>query len=405
MTFASFAVTMFLKNAPMPEPRIGLALSGGGSRAIAFHLGCLRALHDRGVLDRVSILSAVSGGSVIAAMWAYESSDFAEFDIRVCRLLRRGLVWGIARHTLASLETPRILAALAVAGGAAAGGAFVRMVIGILGLFRLRGRRLTALSAACAAPVRRFASRTTAFERFLGASLFSDRRVDDVARPGLEVVLNATELRTGTAFRFGSRESGTWRFGRMRDVPTVARAVAASAAFPALLPCLDVYLDFDLRGEHTRQRAIITDGGVYDNLGISCMLPGRSSLFSTNAHSVDFIIACDAGQGLPTGAARPYAWGSRMLETINTIHRRTQTQAYGLLHRMTANREIQGFLLPYLGQQDQKLPECPPDMVPREAVIDYPTDFSPMSEDSIALLTARGEQLTRFLIDLYAPDL
>jgi hypothetical protein len=32
---------------------IGLALSGGGSRAIAFHLGCLRALQERGVLQKV----------------------------------------------------------------------------------------------------------------------------------------------------------------------------------------------------------------------------------------------------------------------------------------------------------------------------------------------------------------
>ena len=29
------------------RPNLGLALSGGGSRAIAFHLGCLRALRDR----------------------------------------------------------------------------------------------------------------------------------------------------------------------------------------------------------------------------------------------------------------------------------------------------------------------------------------------------------------------
>jgi NTE family protein len=389
----------------MPDPRIGLALSGGGSRAIAFHLGCLRALHDRGLLDRISVLSAVSGGSVIAAMWAYDGSDFKEFDNRVSSLLKRGLVWGIARHTFASPETPRILAAVAVAGGAAAGGTVIRIAIGLLGLIRLRGPRLAAVSAACSAPVRRFASRTTAFERFLRTSLFSNKRVDDVARPGLEVVLNATELRTGTAFRFGSRESGTWRFGQLREVPMVARAVAASAAFPALLPCLDLRLDFDLRGQRATHRAMITDGGVYDNLGISCMLPGRSDRFITNAHRVDFIIACDAGPGIPSGVVRPFGWGSRMLAAINTIHRRNQTQAYDLLHRMAANREIDGFMLPYLGQQDDKLPYLPPDLVPRGAVMDYPTDFSPMSEDSIALLAGRGEQLTRLMIDIHAPDL
>ena len=42
--------------------RVGLTLSGGGSRAIAFHLGCLRALHDLGILPQVQVISTVSGG-------------------------------------------------------------------------------------------------------------------------------------------------------------------------------------------------------------------------------------------------------------------------------------------------------------------------------------------------------
>lgn len=43
---------------------IGLALSGGGSSAMAFHLGCLRALHEIQLLSRVGVLSTISGGSV-----------------------------------------------------------------------------------------------------------------------------------------------------------------------------------------------------------------------------------------------------------------------------------------------------------------------------------------------------
>src|SRR5438874_6644430 len=73
-------------------PRIGLALSGGGSRAIAFHLGCLRALHDRGIVEQVRVLSCVSGGSVIGALWAYRDKTFTEFERDVVRLLRRGLL-------------------------------------------------------------------------------------------------------------------------------------------------------------------------------------------------------------------------------------------------------------------------------------------------------------------------
>ena len=44
--------------------RIGLALSGGGYRAAAYHIGALRALHKLGVLDKVDVISSVSGGSI-----------------------------------------------------------------------------------------------------------------------------------------------------------------------------------------------------------------------------------------------------------------------------------------------------------------------------------------------------
>ena len=85
-----------------PENRreVGLALSGGGSRAIAFHLGCLRALDDLGLLNRLQVISSVSGGSVISAMFAYSNDSFAKFDARVVKVLRRGLTGGILRASL-----------------------------------------------------------------------------------------------------------------------------------------------------------------------------------------------------------------------------------------------------------------------------------------------------------------
>ena len=385
--------------------RIGLALSGGGSRAVAFHLGCMRALQDRDILRRISVLSAVSGGSVIGALWAYGDGDFEAFERRTVALLRKGFVGGIARQTLFSPETPKIAAAMLAAGVPAVAGALGRLAIRGTGLLGLRGAWLDAVARSISAPVPRFASRTTAFERHLRRSVYGDVAMSAVGRQGLSVVFNATELRTGTAFRFGSGESGCWRYGRLVSPPTVAEAVAASAAFPALLPALDRVYEFEFGGERRRRRVIVTDGGVYDNLGLSCLLPGRSTEFGTNVPPVDFIVACVAGAGLPSGATRPYSWGSRMLASVNTTHRRTQNQYFDLLHRMRASGEIAGFLLPYLGQIDDKLPHRPADLVPREAVADYPTDFDPMSMDDIASLSGRGEQLTRLLLDAYAPDL
>src|SRR5215212_1197653 len=49
--------------------RLGLALSGGGSRAAAFHCGTLQGLREIGLLDELDVVSSVSGGSVFAGAW------------------------------------------------------------------------------------------------------------------------------------------------------------------------------------------------------------------------------------------------------------------------------------------------------------------------------------------------
>ena len=52
--------------------RIGLALSGGGFRASIFHLGVIRRLEELGIMKYVHTISAVSGGSIIAAYYVIE---------------------------------------------------------------------------------------------------------------------------------------------------------------------------------------------------------------------------------------------------------------------------------------------------------------------------------------------
>jgi len=66
---------------------------------------------------------------------------------------------------------------------------------------------------------------------------------------------------------------------------------------------------------------------------------------------------------------------------------------------------IKAFILPYLGQQDSRLPYIPADLVKREQVVNYPTNFAAMSPDDLNLITKRGEQLTRLLISTYCPEL
>jgi NTE family protein len=342
---------------------------------------------------------------VISALYAYFDEPFDAFERRVEGVLARGMIWGIAREMLLSIELPKILFAILTSGMAALAARAIQLLALPLGWIRIGNSKLSSVLQQISAPLPRFASRTTAFERHLVRTYFGTRTLDDVRRSSLKVVLNAAELRTETAFRFGSEESGCWRFGKVVKPQSIATAVAASAAFPAFLPAIDRRLTFQRKGTTTTQRVLITDGGVYDNLGISCMLPGRTGEHSTNAHPVDFIIACDASQGLPPGTRRPYFWGTRMLATIFTIHRRVQSMTQDLLHRMAASGEIRGFLMPYLGMLDERLPHRPADLVPREDVVDYPTNFNPMSRTDIDRISKRGEQLMSALLEEYAPYL
>jgi len=75
---------MSVGHAAPPEHRIGLALSGGGFRASLFHLGVIRRLEELGIMEDVSIVSAVSGGSIVAAFYLCEM----EKELRESRLKR-----------------------------------------------------------------------------------------------------------------------------------------------------------------------------------------------------------------------------------------------------------------------------------------------------------------------------
>ena len=390
------------------RPRdVGLALSGGGARAIAFHLGCMRALHDRSVLDRVDVVSGVSGGSVLAAMYAYTTDDFDQFDERVQEVLRKGIRGKIVKRLLLSPRILQILGTWLVAGILAAGTNLIRIVaLSLLGLARLGQSAPATLIRRMHAPLRRWVSRVHGLEDALFHDVIGDVSMSSPRRDGVHVVINATELRTGSAFRFGSRESGTWRFGRIPDNNVaVAHAVAASAAYPIALPAFDETIGLEKDGKTVRKRILLADGGIYDNLGTSCFEPGRSAEFSYNVYNPRYIISCDAGRGLFDDEPITYWWPSRVIRATESVFRKAQDRVRSQLFESEATGAIEGFVLSYLGTADNRLPAPPPDLVRRDEVASYPTNFSPMRQEDLDRLTLRGEQLTRLLITRYLPEL
>ena len=155
----SAAATAQLGPQSKKPQNVGLALSGGGSRAIAFHLGCLRALHDLDLLSRVQVISSVSGGSVISAMYAYSNDPFQEFEERVLELLGRGLHRDICRQVFRPASIWKV-AKLSVA-------ASVRFAARMLHLlFRVVVR--SSMPARVSPPPARTFSRTEAFRDIIG---------------------------------------------------------------------------------------------------------------------------------------------------------------------------------------------------------------------------------------------
>jgi len=62
-----------------PEhPKLGLALSGGGHRAAFFHVGVLARLAELGLLRRVEVISTVSGGSIVGALYYLHVKNLLE---------------------------------------------------------------------------------------------------------------------------------------------------------------------------------------------------------------------------------------------------------------------------------------------------------------------------------------
>ena len=74
---------------------IALALSGGGVRAMVFHLGVLKLLAERRLLEDVRRVSTVSGGTLLFGLLLHEASmrfpSSDEFIALVYPRLRRRL--------------------------------------------------------------------------------------------------------------------------------------------------------------------------------------------------------------------------------------------------------------------------------------------------------------------------
>jgi predicted acylesterase/phospholipase RssA len=225
--------------------KLGLALSGGGFRATLYHLGLVRFLRDAGLLSRVTQITSVSGGSIIAAHlvlnWGRYNGSPEDFEAAAAELL------AFVRLDVRNRILRRFPLTLPLR--------WLRWPLG------LSNRKL---------------SRTGLLEYHYEKFLYGDKSLFELPeQPRLHIL--ATNLSEGCLCAFSRdgllmmrrRAEGVYRVDCIHvGLATVAMAVAASSAFPGFFPPLELRrLDVGaIQGEFSRQA--YTDGGVFDNLGV-----------------------------------------------------------------------------------------------------------------------------------------
>lgn len=245
--------------------RIGLALSGGGIRATVFHLGALTRLARQSLIESITFLSTVSGGSLAVALfracsgntWPDSAAVLQHTIPKARRLLTaRGLDRACLSHILFSPWTLRHGRAAAVAGA-------LQDCWGVTG-------------SLCDLP--------------------------DEPR----WIINATCYETGKNWRFMKKRMGDYLIGYVSSPRlAIAQAVAASSAVPGLLGSLKLDTDrfkwfaYDAAGTprpHAPGFRSLTlwDGGVYDNLGVEALFKPAGGF----RDGFDFLIVSDASAPL-----------------------------------------------------------------------------------------------------------
>ncbi|MBB2832240.1 UNVERIFIED_ORG: NTE family protein [Rhizobium esperanzae] len=239
---------------PAERYQLGLCLSGGGYRAMLFHAGSLARLNEAGLLAKLDMISSVSGGSIASGLLAY--------------------VWPrlvFQNEVAVNFKTEYVDRILAFSQVFADGPSFLK---GVFNPF------------------------SSAAEE---AAKLYDRHLFDGKSPSLKdlsespwFVFCASNLSTGSLFRMSNRYLADYRIGvSFHPALSLATAVAASAAFPPVLSPLRLDLSQfswerqkldDTVGEAVGPgRAILSDGGVYDNHGIESALKRCDCLLVSDA--------------------------------------------------------------------------------------------------------------------------
>ena len=89
----------------------------------------------------------------------------------------------------------------------------------------------------------------------------------------------------------------------------------------------------------------MTDGGVYNNVGLSPLHPGRFRASTGHVYDVDYLIVADAGRGRTARTAARF-WLRRMKQSFEIVHTDAQDAARARLHLGVPDRRCRASIRP-----------------------------------------------------------
>jgi NTE family protein len=282
---------------------IALALSGGGYKAAAFHLGSLIRLNQLGYLRKIDRISSVSGGSIAAGYLGLKWKALTWNADGVATNFHDEFVEPLREFLLnVNIDVPQIL----------------------LGLVPL------------------FPSAVNGVIKAYARHLFGQATLQDLPSDGdgprFELV--ATNYELNSLWRFSKPYAADYRVGQiLKPTFSLAEIVAASSAFPPFFCPLEI--DFagqtveslegaDRHDGRFLERASVCDGGIYDNMGLEPIWKRFGTLLVSNAGNPidEEVTASD--------------WGGTLLRIIGLVHRQAENNRQRILMMMaqTGMRKI-----------------------------------------------------------------
>ena len=245
-----------------------------------FHLGALWRLNELGLLRRLVRISSVSGGSITAGVLGLHWKRLQFNESNVATNLEELVIRPIRQLADDTIDQGSIIKGI------------------------LLPRRTIADEIA------------SAYRKHLfGNSTLQDLPSDS---DGPRFVINATNVQDNVLWRFSKPFMGDYRVGLIRNPKLdLAVAVAASSAFPPFLSPVVLSLDpadfdpstkGDLQIEPYTSEVFLTDGGVYDNLGLE-----------TAWKAYETILVSDGGGGSSDEPKPKREWLEHVYRVLNLL--------------------------------------------------------------------------------------